>query len=128
MVHTETITYNDQISRRFVMASVIWGLVGMAAGAFIALQLAFVDANLPPYLNFGRLRPVHTNAVIFAFVGNMIFAGILRGWRAAIAVPATTAIELAGMSTAASHAASARRAPRRRPRRCRRTRRPAGPG
>jgi cytochrome c oxidase cbb3-type subunit I/II len=76
MVHTETITYNDQISRRFVMASMIWGLVGMAAGAFIALQLAFVDANLPPYLNFGRLRPVHTNAVIFAFVGNMIFAGI----------------------------------------------------
>ena len=76
MVHTETVTYNDQLARRFVAASMVWGLVGMAVGLLIALQLAFWQANLPPYLSFGRLRPVHTNAVIFAFVGNMIFAGV----------------------------------------------------
>jgi cytochrome c oxidase cbb3-type subunit I/II len=70
------IVYNDRVSRQFVMASVTWGIVGMLVGALIALQLAFWRANLPPYLTFGRLRPLHTNAVIFAFVGNMIFAGI----------------------------------------------------
>jgi cytochrome c oxidase cbb3-type subunit I/II len=70
------VVYDDGISRLFVAASVVWGLVAMAAGAWIALQLAFWQANLPPYLSFGRLRPVHTNAIIFAFVGNMIFAGI----------------------------------------------------
>jgi cytochrome c oxidase cbb3-type subunit I/II len=70
------IVYNDGISRRFLFASVGWGIVGMLIGVFIALQLAFWQANLPPYLTFGRLRPLHTNAVIFAFVGNMIFAGI----------------------------------------------------
>jgi cytochrome c oxidase cbb3-type subunit I/II len=74
--HHETLTYDDAIVRRFVFASVVWGLVGMAVGLLIALQLAFWRANLPPYLSFGRLRPLHTNAVIFAFVGNMIFAGI----------------------------------------------------
>ena len=70
------ITYNDDISRKFVWASVMWGLVGMLVGLIIALQLAHYGANLAPYLTFGRLRPLHTNAVIFAFVGNMLFAGI----------------------------------------------------
>jgi cytochrome c oxidase cbb3-type subunit I/II len=73
---TRRIVYNDSISRWFVGASVLWGIVGMLVGALIALQLAFWQANLPPYLTFGRLRPLHTNAVIFAFVGNMLFAGI----------------------------------------------------
>ncbi len=75
-VETRRITYNDWIARWFVAASVVWGLVGMLVGALVALQLAFWQANLPPYLTFGRLRPLHTNAVIFAFVGNMMFAGI----------------------------------------------------
>ena len=70
------ITYNDRIARQFIMASVAWGIVGMSVGALVALQLAFWKANVPPYLTFGRLRPLHTNAVIFAFVGNMIFAGV----------------------------------------------------
>ena len=70
------ITYNDALVRRFVAASVIWGIVGMLGGAFIALQIAFWQANLGEYLSFGRLRPLHTNAVIFAFVGNMVFAGV----------------------------------------------------
>ena len=73
---TETVTFNDRLTRQFLFASLAWGIVGMLIGAWIALQLAFWQANLPPYLTFGRLRPVHTNAVIFAFVGNMIFAGI----------------------------------------------------
>jgi cytochrome c oxidase cbb3-type subunit I/II len=73
---THRIVYNDSISRWFVAASVGWGLVGMLVGALVALQLAFWQANLPPFLTFGRLRPLHTNAVIFAFVGNMVFAGI----------------------------------------------------
>ena len=70
------IVYNDRVARQFITASVVWGIVGMAVGALIALQLAFWPANLPPLLTFGRLRPLHTNAVIFAFVGNMIFAGV----------------------------------------------------
>ena len=73
---TTRIVYNDAISRRFVAASVLWGLVGMSVGALCALQLAHHGANVAPYMNYGRLRPLHTNAVIFAFVGNMIFAGI----------------------------------------------------
>jgi cytochrome c oxidase cbb3-type subunit I/II len=70
------VTYDDDVVRKFVFASVAWGIVGMLVGVIIALQLAFWQANLGPYLSFGRLRPLHTNAVIFAFVGNMMFAGI----------------------------------------------------
>lgn len=73
---TRRVVYNDWIARWFIGASVVWGIVGMLVGALAALQLAFWQANLPPYLTFGRIRPLHTNAVIFAFVGNMIFAGI----------------------------------------------------
>jgi len=68
--------YDDALARMFVTASVIWGLVGMLVGLLVALQLAWHPANVGPYLTFGRLRPLHTNAVIFAFVGNMLFAGI----------------------------------------------------
>ncbi len=75
-METERITYNDRISRWFIGASVTWGIVGMLVGVIVALQLAFWQSNLPPYLSFGRLRPLHTNAVIFAFVGNMLFAGV----------------------------------------------------
>jgi len=70
------IIYNDGVARRFLAASVLWGVVGMLVGAICALQLAHHGANVAPYLSYGRLRPLHTNAVIFAFVGNMIFAGI----------------------------------------------------
>jgi cbb3-type cytochrome c oxidase subunit I len=78
---TETITknqdvpdYNYEIVRMFVIATCFWGVVGMMAGVFIATQLAFPDLNVEPYLNFGRLRPLHTSAVIFAFGGNALFA------------------------------------------------------
>jgi cytochrome c oxidase cbb3-type subunit I/II len=73
---TVRVVYNDGISRRFIAASVVFALVGMLVGVFIAIQLAFWKANAVPWLTYGRLRPLHTNAVIFAFVGNMIFAGI----------------------------------------------------
>lgn len=70
------ITYNDDVTRKFVAASMFWGVVGMLVGVLIALQLSYWQANWGPYLTFGRLRPLHTNAVIFAFVGNMMFAGV----------------------------------------------------
>lgn len=75
-MQTQRIVYNDSTARWFVGASVIWGIIGMLVGVIVALQLAFWPANLAPELSFGRLRPLHTNAVIFAFVGNMIFAGV----------------------------------------------------
>jgi cytochrome c oxidase cbb3-type subunit I/II len=72
----EVIRYDEAIVRRFVTATIVWGLVGMCVGLFIALQLAIPKLNLAPYLTFGRLRPLHTNAVIFAFAGNAIFAAV----------------------------------------------------
>ena len=70
------VIYDDATPRNFVMASVVWGLVGMLVGIVCALQMAWWPANVHSMLSFGRLRPLHTNAVIFAFVGNMIFAGM----------------------------------------------------
>ncbi|MFM2416610.1 MAG: hypothetical protein RL385_1333 [Pseudomonadota bacterium] len=71
-----TIEYNDRIVAYFLWASVIFGVVALLVGIIVALQLAFWQANVGPWLTFGRLRPLHTNAAIFAFVGNMIFAGV----------------------------------------------------
>ena len=73
---TDTVTYNDKVVRQFLLATVLWGVVGMLVGLIIASQLAWPQLNLLPELSFGRLRPLHTNAVIFAFVGNMMFAGV----------------------------------------------------
>jgi len=72
----ESFTYDDAIVRKFLIATFIWGLIGMLVGLVIALQLADPRFNLDlPWLSFGRLRPLHTNAVIFAFAGNAIFTG-----------------------------------------------------
>ncbi|OAM89664.1 cytochrome-c oxidase, cbb3-type subunit I [Termitidicoccus mucosus] len=72
-----TIEFNDRIVRMFMAAGIIWGAVGMLAGVLIASQLNFWPLNFETsWLTFGRLRPLHTNAVIFALVGNMMFAGI----------------------------------------------------
>ena len=79
MTETPTATpdYDDQTVRNFVVATITWGMVGMLVGAILALQLAWWPANLGlPWTSFGRLRPLHTNAVIFAFTGNALFAGI----------------------------------------------------
>jgi cytochrome c oxidase cbb3-type subunit I/II len=73
----ETFRYDNRIVRAFAIATVLWGLVGMSAGLLAAIQLFFPEANLNfQFITFGRLRPLHTNAVIFAFVGNGMFTGI----------------------------------------------------
>ncbi|HOT83355.1 Cytochrome c oxidase subunit 1 homolog, bacteroid [Candidatus Defluviicoccus seviourii] len=69
------IAYEDDCIRKFTIATVFWGVVGFLVGVIIALQLAFPVLNLDlPWTTFGRLRPVHTSAVIFAFGGNALFA------------------------------------------------------
>ena len=88
---TTTITYDDKSVRHFMIASIFWGIVGMLVGVLIATQLSWwqmngkfletltfgaIKAEGISFLTFGRLRPLHTNAVIFAFVGNMMFAGV----------------------------------------------------
>jgi len=74
---TTRITYDDGVVRGFTLASVAWGLIGLLVGLWIALELSFPALNFDvPWLTFSRLRPLHTNAVIFALVGNMMFAGI----------------------------------------------------
>ena len=67
-------TYNYTVVRQFAIMTVVWGIVGMLVGAFIAAQLIWPDLNLAPWLSYGRLRPLHTNAVIFAFGGSALFA------------------------------------------------------
>ena len=72
----ETLRYDDDIVRKFVAATILWGTVGMVVGLLLALQLAVPQLNFAPYLTFGRLRPLHTNAVIFAFAGNALFGAV----------------------------------------------------
>ncbi len=73
MSQTQT-TYNYKVVRQFAVMTVIWGIVGMLVGVIIAAQLVWPELNFGPYLHFGRLRPLHTNAVIFAFGGCALFA------------------------------------------------------
>jgi cytochrome c oxidase cbb3-type subunit 1 len=69
------VVYNDTVVRRFAFMTIIWGIVGMTVGALIAAQLIWPNLNFNlPYLSYGRLRPLHTNAVIFAFGGCALFA------------------------------------------------------
>jgi cytochrome c oxidase cbb3-type subunit I/II len=73
----ENFQYDDKIVRLFTLATLGWGLIAFIAGLFIALQLGAHKLGWDlPWLSFGRLRPLHTNAAIFAFAGNAIFAGI----------------------------------------------------
>jgi cytochrome c oxidase cbb3-type subunit 1 len=68
-------TYNDRVVRQFTIATIFWGIVGMLVGALIAAQLAWPALNFDiPWLTYSRLRPLHTNAVIFAFGGSGLFA------------------------------------------------------
>src|SRR3954468_21114280 len=68
-------SYNDSVVRQFSLMAVAWGVVGMLVGVFIAAQLAWPELNMGvPWLSYGRLRPLHTNAVIFAFGGCSLFA------------------------------------------------------
>ncbi|MBI1382588.1 MAG: cytochrome-c oxidase, cbb3-type subunit I [Planctomycetaceae bacterium] len=81
----EPFQYDDAIVRKFVLATVLWGVVGMLVGLIVGLLLVLPSLDLDPrfvgfldqpWLTFGRLRPLHTNAVIFAFAGNAIFAAV----------------------------------------------------
>jgi cytochrome c oxidase cbb3-type subunit I/II len=73
----EKFHYDNKIVKAFIIATVVFGLVGMLVGLTIALQLVWPFFNFElPYTSFGRIRPLHTNAVIFAFVGNAMFAGV----------------------------------------------------
>jgi len=80
----ETFSYDDAISRKFAIATIVWGIIGMLVGIIVAMDLVMPFLNNIPglgekiqqTLTFGRLRPLHTNAVIFAFAGNAIFTAI----------------------------------------------------
>ena len=86
-------TYEDGPVRAFALAAVLWGVVGMAVGVFIAAQLAWPELNFGiSWLSYGRLRPLHTNAVIFAFGGCTLLAtslprGAAHGPDAAVRCP-----------------------------------------
>ena len=73
----ETFNYDNRIVKNFAIATALWGIVGMTVGVLIASQLFEPWFNFGnQYTSFGRIRPLHTNAVIFAFVGNAIFMGV----------------------------------------------------
>ena len=73
----EKFYYDNKIVKWFAYATMLWGIVGMLVGLIAAFQFVFPSLNFSiPYTTFGRIRPLHTNAVIFAFVGNGIFMGV----------------------------------------------------
>src|SRR6186997_1476881 len=122
----EKFYYDNKLPKYFAVDCIFWGAVGMLLGVIAAFQLTFPVLNLTeyfPYLSFGRLRPVHTNAVIFAFVGNGIFTAVYYslprllktsmwskklgnihfwGWQSIIVLAAITL--LCGMSTGKEYA------------------------
>ena len=74
-METQRIVYNDKVVRQFAIMTIVWGVVGMLVGVLIAAQLRWPALNFDlPFLTYARLRPLHTNAVIFAFGGNILFA------------------------------------------------------
>lgn len=73
----ETFSHDDELTKMFAIATMVWGAVALFLGVWIAFELASYKMNLDlPWFTFGRLRPLHTNAAIFAFIGNAIFAGV----------------------------------------------------
>mgnify|MGYP001582694220 CR=1 FL=1 len=77
MINKDKFYYDNKIVEKFIYATIFWGLIGMLAGILLAFMFVFPNMTEGiSWLSFGRLRPLHTNAVIFAFVGNAIFAGV----------------------------------------------------
>ena len=73
----EVFKYDNVTTKNFLVATIIWGVIAFLVGVTAAIQLFYPDLNLDlPWLTFGRLRALHTNGAIFAFVGNAIFAGV----------------------------------------------------
>lgn len=76
-MENQTFYYDNKIVKNFAYATLFWGVVGMVVGLLLALQFIWPSLSFGiPYTTFGRIRPIHTNAVIFAFVGNGMFTGI----------------------------------------------------
>lgn len=75
-LNLETFSYDDQIVRMFSLATLVWGLVATAIGVLVACMMPWPQFNVMEYISFGRIRPLHTNAAIFAFAGNAIFAAV----------------------------------------------------
>ena len=75
-MEVEKFSYDNKIVKQFTFATIFWGLAGMTVGLWVALELIFPQLNLFEQVTFSRIRPLHTNAVIFAFVGNGIFMGV----------------------------------------------------
>ena len=76
-MEVEKFSYDNKIVKQFAYATMFWGLIGMTVGLWVALQLVFPSLNFnTSFTTYGRIRPLHTNAVIFAFVGNGIFMGV----------------------------------------------------
>ena len=75
-MEVEKFYYDNKIVKYFLIATAFWGIIGMLVGLTAALELVFPEMNITAWLTFGRIRPLHTNAVIFAFVGNGIFTGV----------------------------------------------------
>ncbi|MEN8224416.1 MAG: cytochrome-c oxidase, cbb3-type subunit I [Bacteroidota bacterium] len=76
-MENQNFLYDNRIVKYFAIATLFWGLIGMLVGLLLALQFVWPGLSFElPYTTFGRIRPIHTNAVIFAFVGNGIFAGV----------------------------------------------------
>ncbi|MBK9955660.1 MAG: cytochrome-c oxidase, cbb3-type subunit I [Rhodocyclaceae bacterium] len=93
-------TYNYKVVRQFAVMTVIWGIVGMLVGVIIAAQLVWPELNFVEWLSYGRLRPLHTNAVIFAFGGCALFAtsyySVQRTCHAPLFAPAIAAFTFWG--------------------------------
>ena len=101
-VEMEEFQYDNKIVRNFAIATVLYGLIGVLVGVLIAFQLAYPFLNFElSYTTFGRLRPLYTNAVVFAFVGNGFFTGMYYS-----ALCAPRAVRHAGYHSGGSHHAS----------------------
>ena len=72
----ERFQYDNRIAKNFMFVTLLWGVVGTLVGLTAAMQLVLPSWNFAEWGSFGRLRPLHTNAMVFAFVGNAIFAGV----------------------------------------------------
>lgn len=75
-IQLDSFSYDDQIVRMFALATLVWGLVATLVGLVVATLLVMPQWTFVEYMSFGRLRPLHTNAAIFAFAGNAIFAAV----------------------------------------------------
>ena len=97
----EQSSYNYTPVRQFAVMTVVWGIVGMLVGVIIAAQLLWPELNFnTPWFSYGRLRPLHTNAVIFAFGGSALFASsyyvVQRTCHARLFAPALAALTFWG--------------------------------